>query len=118
MLILKLIPALILWGMFIYVVLQIPYPESLIQATSTQILPFFISLFLALIFTFNIFLKNIFLSFSTSLGIIFLLILKALDLLNFVSGALIIISVGLLVSYFRKMKRRSLNPIKSDLTKK
>lgn len=100
----KIIPILIFWGIFIFIVLEAPYPKSLTQANFSQIGLFFVSLFLALIATFNIFLKNMFLSFSFSLGLIFLLILKALDSLNFVTATLIILAVGLLFSYFKRKK--------------
>lgn len=98
----KIIPVLVFWGIFIFVVLETPYPESLTQANFNQIGLFFASLFLALISTFNIFLKNMFLSFSFSLGLIFLLILKALESLNFVTISLTLLAVGLLLSYFKK----------------
>lgn len=106
--ILKVIPALIFWGAFAYIVLQIPYPESLTQANSLQIFPFFASLYLALTFTLNIFLNSILFSSSICLGLIFLLILKALDSLNIVTGILIVIATYLLASYFRKAKKRNL----------
>jgi len=108
--ILKIFPALIFWGIFIFVIFQLPYPESLTQASLFQLLAFFIPLFLALVLTLNLFLKFIFFSASISLGIIFLLLLKALNTLNFVSAALIIVAVGLLLSYFRK------NKVKHNLT--
>lgn len=101
---LRLIPAFILWGIFAYVVFYIPYPESITQADILQLSSFFISLFLALLFTFNILLRAFALSGTLSLGIIFLLILKALDSFNFVTGTLLILAIGLLVSYFRKNK--------------
>lgn len=110
-LILKVIPAIIFWGIFGYVVLRVPYPESLTQGTALQILPFFISLFLAISFTLNIFLKHFSSSFSISLGFIFLLTLQALDTLNIVTGALTIIAIYLLLSYFRKMKKRKLTKL-------
>lgn len=126
-LILKIIPALILWAVFIFVVLKIPYPDSLTQANLTQVIPFFASLFLALLFTLNIFSRNILLSAAIALGLIFLLMLEALDSLNLVTVILTLIATGLLTSYFlkgnsptvyfRKNKKRNLNPVKSDLTK-
>lgn len=102
----KFLPAAFFWASFAYVVLQIPYPDSLTQANSTQIIPFFASLYLALVFTFNILLKNILFSSSVCLGLIFLLILKALDSLNIVTGILIAVATGLLASYFKKIKRK------------
>lgn len=104
----KIIPSIASWVTFIYVVLQVPYPESITQANITQLLSFFIPLFLAATLTLNIFLKNIFISTSLSLGLIFLLILKALYSLNLVTGILTAVAIGLLVSYFRKMKRSNL----------
>lgn len=87
--ILKIFSALIFWIIWILVIFYVPYPESLTQASAWQILAFFTSLFLALTFT---------LSAPIALGIVFLLLLKALDALNFVSAALIIIAVVLLLS--------------------
>lgn len=104
----KIILGLLFWGGFIFVVLNVPYPDSLTQANLNQVIPFFASLFLVLLLTFNIFLKNIFISFSISLGVILFLILQALDSLNLVTGILIIISAGLLISYFKKTKSKHL----------
>lgn len=105
---LKFIPAIFLWGIFIFVVLQIPYPESLTQANLTQLFAFFIPLFLALSTTINIFLKNILLSFSFSLGLVFLLTLKSLNSLNIVTAILTVVATYLLTSYFRKAKKKNL----------
>lgn len=107
----KIIPALIFWGIFGFVVLEIPYPESLTQADLIQLLAFFIPLFLALTLTLNIFLKNILSSFSISLGLIFLLTLQALDSLNIVTSILTVITTYLLFSYFQKIKKRSLTKL-------
>ena len=104
----KLTPALFFWGVFIYIILQVPYPETITQANITQLLSFFIPLFLAITLSLNLILKNIFMSTSISLGLILLLFLKALDSLNLVTASLIIIPVGLLISYFRKIKRKGL----------
>ncbi len=108
--ILRFLPVIFFWTIFIFIVLQVPYPESLTQATIIQLLSFFIPLFLALVFTLNLFIKKIIISLTLSFGIISFLILKALDSLNFVTGMLTIISAVLLISYFRKVKF-------SDLTK-
>lgn len=102
------IPALIFWLIFVYVLIQIPYPETITQANFTQLLSFFIPLFLAITLTLNIILKNIPISISTSFGLIFLLFLKALNALNLVSTILTIIPFGLLISYFKKTKRSGL----------
>lgn len=115
----KVIPVLIFWAIFVYVVLQIPYPENITQADLYQLVLFFIPLYLAFSFTLNIFLKNIFISATIAIGAIFLLVLKALDSLNLVTGILTIVSVVLLISYFRKIKRRSpsINSGLKNLTK-
>lgn len=105
----KAIPILLFWGLFSYVILQIPYPDSLTQANFIQLIAFFIPGFLALALTINLLIKNLFSALSISLGLIFLLILKALDSLNLVTGILILTAVFLLVSYFRKVKKRSMN---------
>lgn len=94
--VLKIIPALFFWGIFIFVALKVPYPESLTQANIVQLLAFFVPLFLALSITLNIFF---------SLGLIFLLILQALDSLNIVTGALTAVAAYLLFSYFRTKRR-------------
>ncbi|HCB23005.1 TPA: hypothetical protein DEP06_04275 [Candidatus Daviesbacteria bacterium] len=95
--ILKIIPALIFWGIFTFVIFYVEYPTSLTQASGFQILAFFVPLFLALAFT---------TSFFIALGVIFLLLLKALNALNIVSAVLTITAVGLLFSYFRKSKTK------------
>lgn len=108
---LKFIPALISWGIFIFVLLKVPYPTSLTQANLIQLTLFFIPLFLAIIFTINAFIKNIFVSSSISLGIISLLTLKALDSLNLVTALLTAVSVWLLIGYFKKINRKGLTKL-------
>lgn len=105
--ILKIFSALIFWGIFVYVILFVNYPQSITGASSLQLLAFFVPLFLALTFTFNLFLKFLLSSSFLALSAILMLFLKALDILNFVSAGLIIVAVGLLLSYFRKVKQRS-----------
>lgn len=105
---LKIIPAIIFWGIFIFVIFQVPYPKSLTQTSPYQFFSFFTSLFLATIFSINIFLKNFFSSASISLGIILLLLLKALNALNFVSTGLVILAVILFLNYFKKSKPKNL----------
>lgn len=102
------IPPILFWGIFSLVIFQIPYPDSLIKANLVQISLFFFPLYLALFLTLNIFLKNFPLSASISLGLISLLILQSLDTLNLITSLLVLMSTGLLVSYFRKIRRGSL----------
>ncbi len=104
----KIISAIFLWVAFIYVILQIPYPDSLVQADLIQLFSFFIPLFLASLLTLNIFIKNILISLSISLGFAFSLILMALDSLNLVTGVLTTVSIYLLISYFKKSRSGSL----------
>lgn len=104
----KIFPPIISWVIFTAVIIQIPYPDSLIKADFMQISLFFFTLYLAITLTLNVFLKNYFLSGSVTLGLISLLLLKALDSLNSITSLLVIISIGLLVSYFRKTKTSSL----------
>lgn len=104
----RLIPAIIFWGSFIYVLLQIPYPESFSQASPQQLLYFFATLFFAITFSLNIFLSFILLSASIAVGIIFLLILKAMESLNIVTTIMVLVAVGLLFSYFGKIKGKKL----------
>ncbi len=103
----KVLIALVFLGIFTFAVLKIPYPNSLTDANLLQLLAFLFSLFLAITFTINIFLSSIYLSIAIALGIIFLLILKALDSLNIVTITLTVLAIGLLISYFRKTKSKS-----------
>lgn len=112
----KALPVMLLAGSFIIVLFVVPYPENLTQANLTQIIPFFASLYLTLTTIFNLIFKNILLSLSISLGLVFLLILNALDSLNILTGALTIVATFLLISYFWKGKGKSLIPIQSGLT--
>ncbi len=104
MLIFKLFPALLCWIIFVYVIFQLPYPDSLTSASTFQIFSFFTSLFLSLSFSINIFINFMLRSIIISFGLILLLVLKALNSLNLVSCALTIIAFGLLISYVKKPK--------------
>lgn len=100
--------AIFCWGFFVYIVFNVKYPESLVEASFIQWVVFFLPLYLSLTLTFKLILNSLPISGSISLGIIILLIMKGLDALSLVSGALTIISIGLLVSYFKKLKRTNL----------
>lgn len=103
----KVLIALLTWSIFALAVWQIPYPKSLTAASLGQIFPFFTPLFLALTFTLNIFVDIFPLSAIISLGIVFGLILKALDSFNLVTIALILVAEYLLISYFKNPKSGS-----------
>src|SRR5689334_10527130 len=96
----KVLIALLTWLIFILAVWQVPYPKTLTAAGLGQIFPFFTPLFLALTFTLNIFLNMLPLSAIISLGVVFALILKALDSFNLVTIALILVAEYLLIGYF------------------
>lgn len=114
---LKFIPALTFWGVFSFIIFKIDYPKSLTQATLFQLTVFFIPLFLALSFTINLFFKFLLFSFSISLGIIILLILKALDSLSIISTLLTTIAIFLLLSYFKQLEKKR-NNIKTKIAKR
>lgn len=109
-----LVPTIVFWGIFIYVVLMVPYPQTFTQANIIQLLSFFIPLFLALIFTINIFLNFLIRSILISATLIIFLILQALQSLSLLTFILTSCAFGLLISYFKK--KRGLTPIKSGLT--
>src|SRR3989344_2108184 len=102
----SLVHMLISWGIFIYVVLKIPYPETLTSANIFQVFSFFTSLFLSLSFTINLLLHFMLKSIVISFGIILIIVLKALNSLNIVSFGLTVIAFGLLLSYLKKQKSR------------
>lgn len=104
----KIFPALFFWGIFILVLFQVPYPESLTQASLFQILVFFIPLSLSLSFSFNLFFNFLTLSCILSLGIVLLLILKSLEALNLVTSTLTLLAIYLFLSYFQKGKKKRL----------
>ncbi len=114
MTILKIFLTLIFWSVWIYVIFTVPYPDSITQADSSQLLSFFIPLFLALTATVNLLLKNLPSSIILSLGLILLLILKALQSINTISVILTLAAITLLISYFKGFE--NLTPIKSGLT--
>ncbi|MBI2600602.1 hypothetical protein HYW42_01500 [Candidatus Daviesbacteria bacterium] len=98
----KFVPVLLVWGVFVYVLLNTPYPKDLSQATTPQLIFFFTPLFLAIIFTLNLYLNYLPVSISVSLGLVILLILKALNILNLVTILLTLTTAYLFASYFWK----------------
>lgn len=97
-------PALFFWIMLLFVIFTMEYPKSLTQATFFQLFIFFTPLYMALTLTINLIVKNILRCLIIAFGLIILLILRALDSLNLVTGILTILAVGLLVSYFRDFR--------------
>lgn len=103
----KILLAILVWLIFALAVWQIPYPKSLTAANLGQVFAFFTPLFLAISFTIYIFLKPLLLSAIISLGIIFALVLKALDSFNLVTIALILVAEYLLVTSFKNSKGKT-----------
>lgn len=104
--ILSVVPVFVSWVIFTYVVLQVPYPQTITSANTFQIFSFFTSLFLSLSFTINLLLHFMLKSIIISFGIILIIVLKALNSLNIVSFGLTVIAFGLLLSYLKKQKSR------------
>lgn len=104
----KIFPVLMFWGLFIFIIFYVPYPESLTQANFWQILAFFAPLFLALSFSVNLIFNYLTLSCILSLGIILLLTLKSLNALNLVTATLTILAIYLFFSYFQKSHKKHL----------
>lgn len=128
---LKLIPVMIFGGVFVYVLFNVPYPNSLAQASFNQLLTFFGSLFFLLLFLINIFLNYLLISAIISGGGVILLLLKGLAALNLVSALLVILAVYFFVSFLKKNHKKNqkpktgsnpilpnLTPIRSGLTSK
>jgi hypothetical protein len=101
MFIIKLFLALFFWAGFIGVLIFIPYPESFTQANLFQLACFFIPLFFGLFFSLNLLLKPILFSTTISIGLIILLVLKALNYFNFLSIGLTLTTTLLLLSSFK-----------------
>ena len=104
----KIFPVIFFAGIFSYVLFNVNYPPSLTQTTVFQLLAFLIPLYLLITFVLNLFFNFLLLAGISSLGLIILLTLQALDSLNLVTGGLTAVSVGLFISYFRKNRRGSL----------
>lgn len=113
----RILPAVLSWAVFVYVIFTVTYPDSLSQASPYQLGAFFIPLFFAVALTLNIYFKYIILSLVISFGLIIALILKALGAFNIVTVGVDIIAVGLLLSYFKKGQKK-FSGFKSGLTYK
>jgi|SRR3989344_208117 len=123
---LKIVGALTAWAIFFYTIFQVDYPSSLVAANPYQLSYFFIPLFLGLTLFFSL-RSNILSASSIALGLIILLILRAFDSLNLVTGIITTIATFLLASAFKNISIKSrvkrslsprLTPIQSGLTLK
>lgn len=95
-------PVLFSWLIFILVIFNVQYPQSITQAAFSQLFALFVPLYLSITLTLHLVIKNWVISLLVSLGLLILLILKTLDSLNLVTGALTILAIGFLISYFKK----------------
>lgn len=103
----KFLLALFFWGIFVYVIFQIPYPNSLTQASVFQLSAFFTPLFLALTSTINIFFKFLLRSVLISAALMVFLTLQALQTLSLLTFILTSVAFGLFISYFKKKTENS-----------
>lgn len=100
--ILKLIiPAIFSISLFIFVLINVPAPNSWQEASTFQILAFIIPLLFMLLSVINLFSYNLITSFLISLGVIILIGLKAAHILNYFSTGLVILIFGGLVIHFK-----------------
>ena len=103
---LRFLPILFFWGVFILVIFNVEYPNTIPEASLFQLVAFFLPLFLSLTFTVNLIIRNIPSSVAFSLGIILLLALKSLNSVNSLTVILVIIATVLLISYFKTANQR------------
>lgn len=101
----KLFPVFLFGLIFTLVIWQVQPPKHLISINFFQIILFFVPLFLFLLFLINLFVQFLVWSMVISLGLIFLLILKALGSLNPVTLILILTAAGLFLKSFKKPKK-------------
>jgi len=98
----KFFPIIFVWAVFIFITFRLDYPTSIGKASITTLTIFLTPLFLALLLTINLYLKSLFASSVISLGIILLLILKALESLNWLTFIITILAVIFLMGSFKK----------------
>lgn len=114
----NILPVLIFGIIFGVIVWYTKPPQSLTSGTFTQILLFFIPLFLFFIFLLNIFLKFLIRSFIISLGIVLLLIFKSLDMFNLVSVFLTLLATMFITISFKKTRKEKAAKLQSLKLKK
>jgi hypothetical protein len=114
----KFLPILIFGLLFVNVIYFAKPPQTLTSGTFIQLLLFFIPLFLFLIFLLNIIFRFFIRSFIFSLGIILILIFKSLEMLNILTGALIIIASNFIAISFKKTRTAQTSKIQSLKLKK
>jgi hypothetical protein len=106
---------LLLWGIVIYF---IEPPRSWPEASSFQILAFFIPLTLALTFICDLFFNYFPHSFMASLGLLMMLVMYAINQLTFISAGIVILLTTLLIKIFprvRLLPRIKLTPLLKKL---
>lgn len=90
---LKVAPVLFFWLVFILIVFNVDYPISIAQATFGQLTAFFVPLFIAIFLSINLMIKSLYSSTIIGLGIILLLILKALGILSVVTTTITLLAI-------------------------
>lgn len=86
--------------MFIYVIYFTQPPTSWTEASTWQILSFFIPLLCFLTFFINLFIKYLPKSFILGLGSMFLIVLKSIDSLNIFLGLIIVILTFIALRFY------------------
>ena len=105
---------------FYYVLNYVEPPKSWPEASTFQILIFFLPLLSAITFFLNIFLCNILRSFVVSLGVIFALVLLAIKQLTPLTAALTFFVTGIIfvytptIRYFHTRKLRKIAHLSKD----
>lgn len=102
----KFLPIILPGLILTWVIFKIEPPKSITQASVLQILLFFIPLFLLIVFLLNLYLRFLVYSAIMAIGIIILLLLQALNSLNIVSAALVIIACALLLKSIQRPKNK------------
>jgi len=98
----RIFPALLSLIVFVLIIYYTPYPRTWYSASVSQILLFFIPLLVFLTFFLNIFINFYEKSFSLSLGLLILIVLRSIDELNIITGVLTLLAAFLLSTTFKK----------------
>lgn len=101
----RLLPVLLLGLILGLVIWQTPPPASLTSASVLQLTLFLTPLFLLLTFLVDHFLRFFLRSLVVSLGLVILLVLKALDSLNIASLIMTVLAVVLIIKSLKKPKK-------------
>lgn len=101
----KFLPPIIFAIILNLVVWRVEPPESITQASFSQLALFFIPLLLLLTFLINLYTKLFLKSFVLSIGLILILVIKTLDFFIFLSIPVVVITL-LMAKYLKKPARK------------